>query len=98
MLMNTKEINLSELFGAILGLRSQGAKARELLSDNLQNSIPSTINFSNINSISPSFADELIAKNIENFGIQKFKSLVNLANANSDVKAVINFVVKKVKS
>lgn len=76
--------------GSILGLREL---AKEL-SSHLRNAISSEtkiiLDFENVESISSSFADELIAKVFIEVGCEKFINSVKIKNANSFIRTIIN--------
>lgn len=76
--------------GSILGLRELAKN----LSSNIRNAIKKnniiTLDFLGVDSISSSFADELIAKVLVEVGPEKFLSCVKIKNANDFVKTIIN--------
>ncbi len=82
-------LKLSET-GSILGLRELAKN----LSSNIRNAILSETNivldFENVESISSSFADELIAKVLVEVGKDTFLRNVKIKNANNFIKTIIN--------
>lgn len=84
-----KILKLNET-GSILGLRELAKD----LSSHLRNAISSETNiildFEDVESISSSFADELIAKVFVEYGAETFLKMVKIKNANSFIKTIIN--------
>ncbi len=73
-----------------LGTRKSGEKIRnELINFYKQSNETITLDFSNINIISSSFADELIGKLVTEFGFYGFNNIFKLKNMNSNVQSIV---------
>ncbi|MDE7264416.1 MAG: DUF4325 domain-containing protein [Anaeroplasmataceae bacterium] len=73
------------------GTRSSGKKLRQRLLNILQiENLPVLIDFSNIESITSSFADEFIGKLISEIGFVQFSSNFRIVNANDFISNLIN--------
>ncbi len=87
------ELKLKET-GEILGLRETGNRLRKLVESAIKQEEPVLIDFEGVESVSSSFADELIAKMYVEIGQEKFISLIKVKDANSFVKTIINSCIK----
>lgn len=47
------------------------------------------VDFNNIQIVTSSFADELIGRNIQEYGLSEFKNRTKFINTNNNIKAVI---------
>lgn len=73
-----------------VGTRQSGEKIRnELINLYKQSHKTITLDFSDINIISSSFADELIGKLVTEFGFYGFNNVFKLKNMNADVQSVV---------
>lgn len=76
--------------------RSQGERVRGELEEHLTRLGEGDrlrIDFSGIEMMSPSFADECIAKLAEGMGAERFRNLISLTGANETIKTLINAVL-----
>ena len=76
--------------GSILGLRELAKELSSQLKIAIDNNTNIILDFSNVESISSSFADELIAKVLIEVGIENFLKNVKIRNANTFIKTMIN--------
>ena len=88
-----KTISLFERFGPMIGARSEAAALRNEILENISQDIVTKLNFESVRTLNSSFSDELIAKLVEEIGIEVFSRMVKLSNANSEAKSIVNFVV-----
>jgi hypothetical protein len=73
-----------------VGTRQSGEKIRnELINTYKQLNKTITLDFSNINIISSSFADELIGKLVTEFGFYGFNNIFKLKNMSPDVQSIV---------
>jgi hypothetical protein len=73
-----------------VGTRKSGEKIRnELINVYKQSSKPITLDFSGINIISSSFADELIGKLVTEFGFYGFNNIIKLKNMGPSVQSIV---------
>lgn len=77
-------------YGSTLGLRELARQINSKLKDYIDKNETVILDFENVNSISSSFSDELIAKVMFDIGYDKYISLIKIRNANSFVKTIIN--------
>lgn len=76
--------------GTILGLRELAKELSSQVKNAILNDENIVLDFSEIESISSSFADELIAKIFVEVGAEKFLRNVKIKAANDFVKTIIN--------
>ncbi|GHU95610.1 hypothetical protein FACS1894156_5490 [Bacteroidia bacterium] len=82
-------IDLSEQTSGV-GTRKSGEKIRnELINIYKQTNKSITLDFSNINIVSSSFADELIGKLVAEFGFYGFTNIFKLKNMNVTVQSIV---------
>ena len=74
----------------ILGLRETGNRLRILIEKAIQNNEPVLLDFEEVESVSSSFADELLAKIYVELGKDKFMNFIKVKNANDFIKSMIN--------
>ena len=74
----------------ILGLRETGNRLRKLIESAIQNNESVLIDFDEVESVSSSFADELLAKIYVEIGGEKFTNFIKVKNANEFIKSIIN--------
>lgn len=73
-----------------VGTRQSGEKIRnELINVYKQTKKTITLDFSNLNIISSSFADELIGKLVTEFGFYGFNNIFKLKNMNTSVQSIV---------
>ena len=73
-----------------LGTRQSGEKIRnELINVYKQSNKSITLDFSNVNIISSSFADELIGKLVTEFGFYGFNNIIKLRNMGPSVQSIV---------
>lgn len=73
-----------------VGTRKSGEKIRnELINAYKQSNKTITLDFTNINVISSSFADELIGKLVTEFGFYGFNNIIKLKNMNTNVQSIV---------
>ena len=87
------ELKLKET-GEILGLRETGKRLRTIIESAVKQEEPVLIDFEGVESVSSSFADELIAKIYIEIGQEKFVNLIRIKNANSFIKTIINSCIR----
>lgn len=78
-------VKLSDL-GNSLGTREEAKRIRDKI---MESSEIVTLDFENISIVSNSFADELLGIIVRDFGFEKLKEKVVLANTNSEVQLTI---------
>ena len=76
--------------GTILGLRELANNLSSHLRVALSNEKTLVLDFEKVETISSSFADELIAKLFVEFGAEKFIKYIKIKNANDFIKTMIN--------
>ena len=81
--------------GNSLGTRVVAQKIRLDIENSLGNNDFVTFDFSNVNSISHSFADECFGKLLLSWGISELKSKTTFTNANDLIKQTIAFTLKE---
>lgn len=81
--------------GSNLGLRELGKQIGLTIRETLAKGESIILDFEKVDSISSSFADELIAKVMFEIGQEKFLSLVKIRNTNNFVKTMINSSILK---
>ena len=74
----------------ILGLRETGNRLRKIIEAAIQNNESVLIDFDEVESVSSSFADELLAKIYVEIGGEKFTNYIKVKNANEFIKSIIN--------
>lgn len=89
--MTIKFINI----GTSLGTRVLGKKIRLQIEEILSDNGFAIFDFSGVDSISHSFADECFGKLLLTFDMDELKSKSTFKNANSEVKKVIAFVFRE---
>ncbi len=75
--------------GTNLGTRSAGAEVREKLINNINNNEKMVFDFTGVEVVSNSFADECFAKLIFFFDMETIKKHTTFQNASPFIKAVI---------
>lgn len=75
-------------WGPILSTRGLGEELRALIMDAARDNMVE-VDFSGIDSLSHSFADECFGKMIETMGLKEFKARISLRNTNPFVRAVL---------
>lgn len=83
------ELQLKET-SKILGLRETGSRLRILIEDAIKKDETVLLDFDEVESVSSSFADELLAKIYVELGKEKFVSFIKVKNANDFIKSIIN--------
>lgn len=76
--------------GSTLGLRELAKQISVNIKEYLNNDENVILDFEKVDSISSSFADELVAKLMFEVGQKKFLRLVKIRNANEFIKTMIN--------
>lgn len=76
--------------GSTLGLRELAKQINITIKEYLNNNENVVLDFNKVDSISSSFADELVAKVMFEIGRDKYLSLVKIRNANDFIKTMIN--------
>ena len=74
----------------ILGLRETGNRLRKIIEAAIQNNESVLIDFDEVESVSSSFADELLAKIYVEICGEKFTNYIKVKNANEFIKSIIN--------
>lgn len=74
----------------ILGLRETGNRLRKIIEAAIQNDEIVLLDFEEVESVSSSFADELLAKIYVELGKEKFINFIKVKNANDFIKSIIN--------
>jgi len=85
-------------FGADFVTRRQGELVREKLKEAIENSIEEesvTVSLTEIEAMSPSFADECFGKLLLLLGTDQFKRKVIISGANEVNKALLNAILTK---
>lgn len=80
--------------GTILGLRKVGKNCRENIEKVISNGETVIIDFEGVESLSSSFADELIAKLYIEYGQEKFITSIKFENINDYMKKIINSSIR----
>lgn len=75
--------------GINIGLRKTAKRLREQIEDCILKDIKVSIDFNNVESVSSSFADELISKLYIKLGKDRFKEYIKLENVNEYNKIII---------
>ena len=81
--------------GNSLGTRALGQKLREQIEENLHKGEFVSFDFSNVSSVSHSFADECFGKLLLSFDFQFLKANSTFLNTNDLVKRTITFTLKE---
>ncbi len=76
--------------GSILGLRELAKELSSQVKMAIDNNTNIILDFANVESISSSFADELVAKVLVEVGIEKFLKSVKIRNANDFIRTIVN--------
>lgn len=76
--------------GSILGLRELAKELSSQVKTAVDNNTSIILDFANVESVSSSFADELVAKVLVEVGIESFLKCVKIRNANDFIKTIIN--------
>ncbi|MBQ9149725.1 STAS-like domain-containing protein [bacterium] len=79
--------------GSALGLRELARQLGITIKNSIDKNENIILDFDKVNSISSSFADELIAKIMLEVGQKKFIELVKIRNTNDFVKTMINISI-----
>lgn len=87
------ELKLKET-GKILGLRETGSRLRQIIESAIKKEESILIDFEGVESVSSSFADELIAKVYLEIGKEKFVKLIKLKNVDDFAKTIINSCIR----
>ncbi|NLU34076.1 MAG: STAS-like domain-containing protein [Wolinella succinogenes] len=78
------------------GARASGESIREKIKSEIDSGGYVTLDFVGIEGISHSFADEIVGIIVRAFGIEFIKKGdLRLQNANDDIKAILNFVIRE---
>jgi len=80
-------------WGSHLSSRRIGAEVKNILNNSLLAGLPLTLDFANVETISNSFADELVAKTVQMVGQERFSKVVTIKNASQNVKNQLIFSV-----
>ncbi len=80
-------------WGDFLGTRFLGEEARRQIADALLSAPPVFLDFSGVNGVSHSFADEAIGVIAGEAGLDALRTNVRFLNLNEEIKAVLRFVV-----
>ena len=75
------------------GSRGSGELVREKMKPALDDGVDVTLDFTGIESITQSFADEIVGIFVRAFGIDYIKDSLRLNNANDSIKKTLNFVI-----
>ncbi|MCW8895455.1 MAG: STAS-like domain-containing protein [Sulfurimonas sp.] len=88
-------INIKNEIGGLdfAGSRGSGELIREKMKPVLDNGGDVTLDFTGIESITQSFADEIVGIFVRAFGIDYIKDSLRLNNANDSIKQTLNFVI-----
>ena len=78
-----------------LGTRSLGNKLRLEIEENLKKGEFISFDFSNVNVISHSFADECFGKLLLKWEIEELKKTTTFTNINPIIKKIISFTLKE---
>ena len=78
-----------------LGTRSLGSKLRLEIEENLKKGEFVFFDFSNVNVISHSFADECFGKLLLKWEIEELKKITTFINVNPIIKKIISFTLKE---
>lgn len=81
--------------GSSLGTRVVAEKVRLEIEDSLRNGAFVTFDFTDVTSISHSFADECFGKLLINWDLNELKSKSTFTNANDLIKKTIAFTLKE---
>ena len=76
------------------GSRENGERVREEIIEKLKEKNGITLDFTGISLITQSFADEIIGILTRMYGIEFIKKNIRINNANSEIKSMLNYVVK----
>ena len=87
------EIKIRDI-GKNLGLRKLGEKYRIKIEEAIASGDSIVLNFEGVESVSSSFADELIAKLFVKLGREEFKKNIKLLNTNNFVQTVIKATIR----
>ena len=90
--------NMIIQFGNInnsLGTRSLGSKLRLEIEENLKKGEFVSFDFSNVDVVSHSFADECFGKLLLKWEIEELKKTTTFTNVNPFVKKIISFTLKE---
>lgn len=87
-------IIVEEVCGNILNTRFFGSKLKRKIKDELENYEGKAIlDFSDIKSISQSFADECFGKLVIDLGKEEFKNKIDIRNISKEESKVIKYVI-----
>ncbi|MFA5461618.1 MAG: STAS-like domain-containing protein [Sulfurimonas sp.] len=88
-------INIKNEIGGLdfAGSRGSGEIIREKMKPSLDNHESVTLDFTGIESITQSFADEIVGIFVRAFGVDYIKGTLRLNNANDAIKQTLNFVI-----
>ena len=82
-------MKLSE-HGSTLGLRELARQINQEIEKHIDKNENIILDFEKVDSVSSSFADELVAKFMFEIGKEKYLKLVKIRNANNFIKTMIN--------
>ena len=82
-------MKLSE-HGSTLGLRELARQINQKIQKYIDKNEDIILDFEKVDSVSSSFADELVAKFMFEIGKEKYLKLVKIRNANNFIKTMIN--------
>lgn len=76
------------------GLRKTAKTLKQKVLESVASNTPVVIDFTDVESVSSSFADELIGKLYIQIGAETFKKMVKMINVNDDIKLIIKIAIK----
>ena len=88
-------IKLYEIFEVdFIGGRTEGELIRNKIEQCIKSGEVATIDFTGIETITQSFADEIIGLFVRSNGIEFIKKHIKVINASKTIRTILNFVVK----
>lgn len=94
-----KEVNNMTIkfndFGKSLGTREMGSKIRDKITNCINRGENVVFDFTGVEILSHSYADEVFGKLLKEFGIKKIKETTNFQNANEYVTKIIVSVINE---
>lgn len=88
-------INIKNEIGGLdfAGSRGSGEKVREKMKLMFDSNEDVTLDFCGVDSITQSFADEVVGIFVRAFGIEYIQDSLRLNNANDSIKKILNYVI-----
>jgi hypothetical protein len=93
--MNVQTVIEVSKYGSFLGTRGLGAKVRSDIIKSCADSQQIIIDFSNVDALSHSFADECIGGLLTELGAESFKERIRFKNMSEEIDALLRLVTSR---